>query len=221
MISVLLQSEWPWQPNDTNTFFIYLCVSLYQESVFFKKKTLPTCFVLSARTTKFLFFMFSFMVYAALQRFLRIWTPLMKGQAQNIWRLNSQIWQDSTFVHCPLFVLNIPFYLLSLIGILFSLFICLDIFWRLVTTHATGTQLNSSRQMTSLDAIFCRGNKSSSHSLARCCEKSELDLWASLTINKYFEKMTHFRNAASSHSGLIPLKTAGKKRGELLKTIAI
>ena len=58
MISVLLQSEWPWQPNDTNTFFIYLCVSLYQESVFFKKKTLPTCFVLSARTTKFLFFVF-------------------------------------------------------------------------------------------------------------------------------------------------------------------
>ena len=141
MISVLLQSEWPWQPNDTNTFFIYLCVSLYQESVFFKKKTLPTCFVLSARTTKFLFFMFSFMVYATLQRFLRIWTPLMKGHAQNIWRLNSQIWQDSTFVHCPLFVLNIPFYLLSLIGILFSLFICLDIFWRLVTTHATGTQI--------------------------------------------------------------------------------
>ena len=127
--------------HDTNTFFIYLCVSLYQESVFFKKKTLPTCFVLSARTTKFLFFMFSFMVYATLQRFLRIWTPLMKGQAQNIWRLNSQIWQDSTFVHCPLFVLNIPFYLLSLIGILFSLFICLDIFWRLVTTHATGTQI--------------------------------------------------------------------------------
>ena len=28
------------------------------------EKTLPTCFVLSARTTKFLFFMFSFMAYA-------------------------------------------------------------------------------------------------------------------------------------------------------------
>ena len=119
--------------------FVFLCTR--SQFFFFKKKTLPTCFVLSARTTKFLFFMFSFMVYATLQRFLRIWTPLMKGQAQNIWRLNSQIWQDSTFVHCPLFVLNIPFYLLSLIGILFSLFICLDIFWRLVTTHATGTQI--------------------------------------------------------------------------------
>ena len=31
MIWVLLQSESPWQRNDTITFFIYLCVSLYQE----------------------------------------------------------------------------------------------------------------------------------------------------------------------------------------------
>ena len=219
MISVLLQSEWPWQPNDTNTFFIYLCVSLYQESVFFKKKTLPTCFVLSARTTKFLFFMFSFMVYATLQRFLRIWTPLMKGQAQNIWRLNSQIWQDSTFVHCPLFVLNIPFYLLSLIGILFSLFICLDIFWRLVTTHATGTQIVRAKWRHLMR--FFAGETSRALTLSLAVAKNLSSTWASLTINKYFEKMTHFRNAASSHSGLIPLKTAGKKRGELLKTIAI
>ena len=86
--------------------------------------------------------------------------------------------------------------------------------WHILTARddARDRDANSSRQMTSLDAIFCRGNKSSSRSLARCCEKSELDLWASLTINKYFEKMTHFRNAASSHSGLIPLKTAGKKK---------
>ena len=27
----LLQSESPWQRNDAITFFIYLCVSLYQE----------------------------------------------------------------------------------------------------------------------------------------------------------------------------------------------
>ena len=32
--------------------------------------------------------------------------------------------------------------------------------------------------------------------------------------------MKSFRNAASSHSGLIPLKTAYKKRGELLCAIA-
>ena len=31
MIWVLLQSESPWQLNDAITFFIYLCVSLYQE----------------------------------------------------------------------------------------------------------------------------------------------------------------------------------------------
>ena len=32
--------------------------------------------------------------------------------------------------------------------------------------------------------------------------------------------MISFGNAASSHSGLIPLKTAYKKRGELLRVIA-
>ena len=38
MIWVLLQSESPWQRNNAITFFIYLCVSLYQE--FFLKKSL-------------------------------------------------------------------------------------------------------------------------------------------------------------------------------------
>ena len=31
MIWVLLQSKSPWQRNDAITFFIYLCVSLFQE----------------------------------------------------------------------------------------------------------------------------------------------------------------------------------------------
>ena len=31
MIWVLLQSESPWQRKDAITFFIYLCVSLYQK----------------------------------------------------------------------------------------------------------------------------------------------------------------------------------------------
>ena len=31
MIWVLLQSKSPWQRNNAITFFIYLCVSLYQE----------------------------------------------------------------------------------------------------------------------------------------------------------------------------------------------
>ena len=37
---VLLQSESPWQRNDANTLFIYLCVSLYQEFFFFFFKKL-------------------------------------------------------------------------------------------------------------------------------------------------------------------------------------
>ena len=38
MIWVLLQSESPWQRNDAITFFIYLCVSLFQE--FFSRNRL-------------------------------------------------------------------------------------------------------------------------------------------------------------------------------------
>ena len=40
------------------------------------------------------------------------------------------------------------------------------------------------------------------------------------TIGYFFKKMISFGNAASSHSGLTPLKTAHKKRGELLRAIA-
>ena len=36
----------------------------------------------------------------------------------------------------------------------------------------------------------------------------------------YFKKMINFGIAASSHSGLIPLKTAYKKRGEVLRALA-
>ena len=36
----------------------------------------------------------------------------------------------------------------------------------------------------------------------------------------YFKKMVSFGDEASSHSDLIPLKTAYKKRGELLWAIA-
>ena len=38
MMWVLLQSDSPWQRNDAITFFIFLCVSLYQE--FFLKNRL-------------------------------------------------------------------------------------------------------------------------------------------------------------------------------------
>ena len=41
---------------------------------------------------------------------------------------------------------------------------------QLPTTHATGTQIVSAKMM-SLDAIFCRGNKSSSRSFVRFCRR--------------------------------------------------
>ena len=80
------------------------------------QKTLPTCFVLSARTTKFLFFIC----------FLS-WRMQTLQQAQKVWRVNSQISQDGTLVHYPLFVLNIPLYTLSYRNC-FPLFVCFDIF---------------------------------------------------------------------------------------------
>ena len=42
----------------------------------------------------------------------------------------------------------------------------------------------------------------------------------STQLATFFKKMISFGNTASSHGGLIPLKTAYKKRGELLWAIA-
>ena len=42
----------------------------------------------------------------------------------------------------------------------------------------------------------------------------------STQLANFFKKMISFGNEASSHSGLIPLKTTYKKRGELLWAIA-
>ena len=93
-------------------------------------------------------------------------------RARNVWRLSSQISQDGTFVHYPFLVLNISLFVFSFPNS-FRLFVCFDILWQLATTHATGTQIVRAK-MTSLDAIFCRGNKSSSRSLARfCCRKQK------------------------------------------------
>ena len=44
MIWVFLQSESPWQRNDAITFFIYLCVSLFQE--FFEEIALGSMYLL-------------------------------------------------------------------------------------------------------------------------------------------------------------------------------
>ena len=114
-----------------------------------------------ARTTKF-FFLFCFLS----------WRMETLQGARNVWRLNSQISQDGTFVHYPFFVLNIPLFTLLTFSYrnFFPLFVCFEILWQLATTHATGTQIVRAK-MTSLDAIFCRGNKSSSHSLARFCRR--------------------------------------------------
>ena len=64
-------------------------------------------------------------------------------------------------------------YLLSLIGIFFRYLFVLtyvDSSWRHThaTTHPTGMQMFHAKMM-SLDAIFCKGNKSSSSSLAHFC----------------------------------------------------
>ena len=62
-------------------------------------------------------------------------------------------------------------YLLPLIGIFFHYLFVLTYFDSLQWHKPTGTQIVCAK-MTSLNAIFCRGNKLSSRSLARfCCRK--------------------------------------------------
>ena len=51
--------------------------------------------------------------------------------------------------------------------------------WQLATTGATGMQIVRAK-ITSIDAVFCRGNKSSFRSLARFCRRNHiknLTLW--------------------------------------------
>ena len=79
-----------------------------------------------ARTTKFFIF-FCFLS----------WRMETLQGARNVWRLNSQISQDGTFVHYPFFVLNIPLFTFinySLLSGIFSV-ICFDILWQLAATH--------------------------------------------------------------------------------------
>ena len=196
--------------------FVFLCT---RSQFFLKKKTLPTCFVLSAHYKVFIFYVF-FHGVCNLATILTYLNSTDEGPGPKY--LETEFTNMARQHFCSLPSFCIEHSLLFTFSYRNFVFV-IHLSWHILTARddARDRDANSSRRMTSLDAIFCRGNKSSYHSLARCCEKSELDLWASLTINKYFEKMTHFRNAASSHSGLIPLKTAGKKRGELLKTIAI
>ena len=139
MILVLLQSEWPWQPNDTNTFF-YLSLCFSVPGVFLRKKHYRLVLFYARALQSFYFLCFLSWCMQALQRFLCIWTPLMKGPARNVWRLNTQTSQEGTFVHYPFFVLNIPlftfinYFLLSGIFSVICL-ICFDILWQLAATH--------------------------------------------------------------------------------------
>ena len=72
------------------------------------------------------------------------WRMQTLQRARNVWRLNSQISQDGTFVHYPFFVLNILLFilLLSLIGI-FSV-ICL--FWHALTAREDTRTRQHARQ---------------------------------------------------------------------------
>ena len=87
--------------------FIFLHLSTLPKSDFplqpRSEKTSPTCFVLSAYTTKFLLFFLCFLS----------WRLQTLQRARNVRRLISQISQDGTFVHYPLFVLNIPLFTFS------------------------------------------------------------------------------------------------------------
>ena len=75
MIWVLLQSESPWQCNDAIMFFIYLCVSLYQE--FFLRNRLkefvPT--IIASIMAKFeqILWEWNSMLSTQLANFLRTW----------------------------------------------------------------------------------------------------------------------------------------------------
>ena len=110
---------------------------------------------------KFLVFYVFFMAYANL--------------ATNPKRLETELTNITRQHFCSLRFLCIEhsfiyFIYFLFISEFFPLFVCFDILWENATTHATGTQIVRAK-MRSLDAIFCRGNKSSSRSLFRFCHR--------------------------------------------------
>ena len=101
------------------------------------KKTLPTCFVLSARTTNFFFFTFFFMAYANL--------------ATSSKRLEIELTNITRRHFCSLSVFCIEHsFVYFLLSDFFPLFVCFDILWQLATTHERDNtrdrDANSSRQ---------------------------------------------------------------------------
>ena len=95
--------------------------------------------------------------------------------ATNPKRLETELTNITRLHFCSLRFLCIErsfIYFISFLFIseFFPLFVCFDILWENATAHATGTQIVRAK-MRSLDAIFCRGNKSGSRSLFRFCHR--------------------------------------------------
>ena len=107
--------------------FIFLHLSTYRGRIFLaatkRKKHYRLVLFWARAVQSFYFLMFSSRRVETLQR------------VRNVWRPNSQISQDGTFVHYPFFVLNIPLFTFSHRNF-FPLFVCLDILWHLATKHA-------------------------------------------------------------------------------------
>ena len=73
------------------------------------------------------------------------WRMQTFQRARNVWRLDSQISQDGTFVYYPFFVWNILLFTLFSVSYwnFFPLFVCFDIHWQLSTTHACNRDANT------------------------------------------------------------------------------
>ena len=108
--------------------------------------------------------MFSFTAYANLATSPKC----LKFELTNITRRH--------FCSLPVFCIKHSF-VYFLLSDFFPLSVCFDILWQLATTHARDNtrdrDANSSRLF---DAIFCRGNKSSSRSLARFSRRKHKNL---------------------------------------------
>ena len=123
--------------------FIFLHLSTLPRSDFpltHEQKKLPTCFVLSARTTKFIFFYVFFR---------GICKPCNEPETSADW---THKYQKMTLDYYPFFVLNIPLFTILTFSTFSyrNFFVCFDILWQLATTHALDNTLdrdaNSSRQ---------------------------------------------------------------------------
>ena len=142
---------------------------LYQGWIFLGPtdwKNITDLFVLSARTSKFLFFYVFF--HGACK-------PFNEPKKSGDWTHKYHKMALLFITHFLYWTFSYLLYLLSLIGIFFCYLFVLtyvDSLWRHThaTTHPTGMQILRVK-MTSLDAIFRRGNKSSSSSLARFCRR--------------------------------------------------